>query len=180
MAENSSSSIERKKSKKHNNSSSRRFSDEQIKSLESVFKRENKLEPRKKVEMARELGLHPRQVAIWFQNRRARWKSKQVEQDYYNLKADYDTLAHRFESLKKEKHALLHQVSQLKELDSGSENGGELKNGNSSSGPLEYMQGDKLVSEEEEEEEERHENLDMASLFDQSCSNWWDIWSSNS
>ncbi|MFS8013747.1 putative transcription factor homeobox-WOX family [Helianthus anomalus] len=136
--------------KKHNN---RRFSDEQIKSLESVFKRENKLEPRKKVEMARELGLHPRQVAIWFQNRRARWKSKQVEQDYYNLKADYDTLAHRFESLKKEKHALLHQVSQLKELD---------------------MQGDKLVSEE------RHENLDMASLFDQSCSNWWDIWSSNS
>ncbi|KAM0023903.1 putative transcription factor homeobox-WOX family [Helianthus debilis subsp. tardiflorus] len=180
MAENSSSSssIERKKSKKHNNSS-RRFSDEQIKSLESVFKRENKLEPRKKVEMARELGLHPRQVAIWFQNRRARWKSKQVEQDYYNLKADYDTLAHRFESLKKEKHALLHQVSQLKELDSGSENGGgELKNGNSSSGPLEYMQGDKLVSEEEEEE--RHENLDMASLFDQSYSNWWDIWSSNS
>ncbi|GKC75208.1 homeobox-leucine zipper protein ATHB-12-like protein [Tanacetum coccineum] len=63
-----------KKKNKHNNNNmnSRRFSDEQIKSLESLFKTENKLEPRKKLEMARELGLHPRQVAIWFQNRRAR------------------------------------------------------------------------------------------------------------
>ncbi|KAJ9539581.1 hypothetical protein OSB04_026087 [Centaurea solstitialis] len=124
---------------RNNNSSSnsRRFSDEQIRSLESLFKMENKLEPRKKLEMARELGLHPRQVAIWFQNRRARWKSKQVEQDYTTLKADYDTLTHRFESLKNEKHALLQQLqnlyNQLKEpheegiskldLESGSENG---------------------------------------------------------
>lgn len=97
--------------KKNNNNNSRRFTDEQIKSLESLFKTENKLEPRKKLEMARELGLHPRQVAIWFQNRRARWKSKQMEQDYTTLRADYDTLSDRFQSLKKEKHALLKQVN---------------------------------------------------------------------
>ncbi|KAI3749113.1 hypothetical protein L6452_12706 [Arctium lappa] len=51
-----------KKKSKNKNNNSRRFSDEQIKSLESLFKMENKLEPRKKLEMARELGLHPRQL----------------------------------------------------------------------------------------------------------------------
>jgi homeobox-leucine zipper protein len=91
----------------------RRFSDEQIKSLESIFESETRLEPRKKVQLARELGLQPRQVAIWFQNRRARWKSKQMEQEYRALKDDYDNLASQFESLKKEKQSLVIQVSFL-------------------------------------------------------------------
>ncbi|XP_076917035.1 uncharacterized protein LOC143576947 [Bidens hawaiensis] len=195
--------------KDRKNMSCRRFSDEQIKSLESVFKKENKLEPRKKLEMARELGLHPRQVAIWFQNRRARWKSKQVEQDYNNLKADYDTLNHRFHSLKKEKHDLLHQLSNLcnqlkepheiKDLDSGSE-AAELEL-NGFSGALEHDmaifsdEDDPIIPIKEEldnnmqegadkelEEISRHENTfdQLGSLnFDHSCSNWWDIWSSN-
>ncbi|XP_023740807.1 homeobox-leucine zipper protein ATHB-12 [Lactuca sativa] len=225
----------RKKSKSKNiiNNSSRRFSDEQIKSLESLFKMENKLEPRKKLEMARELGLHPRQVAIWFQNRRARWKSKQVEQDYTSLKADYDALSHRFESLKKEKHALLEQLRDLctrlkephegsssKDLDSGSENGDtnlELNNGNYSSGfsgaldmaiysdeddprrkpniiissrkeESENVNVNQLISRHDDDDDddadaddnEKASNYDLGSLFDQSCSNWWDVWSSNS
>ncbi|CAN1794123.1 Homeobox-leucine zipper protein ATHB-7 [Linum perenne] len=95
----------------------RRFSDEQIKSLESIFESETRLEPRKKVQLAKELGLQPRQVAIWFQNKRARWKSKQLERDYDVLRANYNSLASRFESLKKEKHALASQVLQkLNEL----------------------------------------------------------------
>lgn len=88
----------------------RRLNLEQVKALEKSFELGNKLEPDRKRQLARALGLQPRQVAIWFQNRRARWKSKQVEQDYTSLKADYDALSHRFESLKKEKHALLEQV----------------------------------------------------------------------
>lgn len=88
----------------------RRFSDEQIKSLESMFETETRLEPRKKLQLARELGLQPRQVAIWFQNKRARWKSKQIERDYSILRANYTNLASKFESLKKEKQALLVQV----------------------------------------------------------------------
>ena len=88
----------------------RRFSEEQIKSLESIFESESRLEPRKKLQLAGELGLHPRQVAIWFQNKRARWKSKQLERDYSVLRANYNTLVSRFEALKKEKQALAIQV----------------------------------------------------------------------
>ena len=99
----------RKKNKNKNNNQ-RRFSDEQIKLLESIFESETKLEPRKKIQLARELGLQPRQVAIWFQNRRARWKSKQVEQDFRSLRAEYDSLVSQFESLKEEKESLILQV----------------------------------------------------------------------
>ncbi|KAD7480521.1 hypothetical protein E3N88_03657 [Mikania micrantha] len=174
---------------KKNNKNCRRFSDDQIKSLESVFTKDNKLEPRKKLEMARELGLHPRQVAIWFQNRRARWKSKQVEQDYTNLKADYDSLSDRFESLKKERHELLQQLSNLcsrrlhegsKDLDSGSENG-EQDMGDDEDDPSCTRKEESNTGMGGVSEEIRHEKVSNfqveGSLFDQSCSNWWDIWS---
>lgn len=96
--------------KMNNGKNKKRFSDEQVKYLESVFESESKLEPRKKEEVAVELGMHPRQVAIWFQNKRARWKSKQIEQDYKALRASYDALTSRFESLNNEKQSLLAQV----------------------------------------------------------------------
>ncbi|KAE8699627.1 Homeobox-leucine zipper protein HOX6 [Hibiscus syriacus] len=94
----------------------RRFSDEQIKSLESMFESETRLEPRMKLQVAKELGLQPRQVAIWFQNKRARWKSKQLERDYSILQANHDNLAAKYESLKKEKQALVIQLQKLNDL----------------------------------------------------------------
>lgn len=94
----------------------RRFSEEQVKSLELMFETQTKLEPRKKLQIAKELGLHPRQVAIWFQNKRARWKSKQLEREYNALRADYDALLSNFESLKNEKQLLAKQLQKLAEL----------------------------------------------------------------
>ncbi|KAJ6803763.1 homeobox-leucine zipper protein HOX6-like [Iris pallida] len=94
----------------------RRFSEEQVKSLELMFEAQTKLEPRKKLQLSKDLGLHPRQVAIWFQNKRARWKSKQLEREYGSLKADYDALLSSFESLKNEKQALAKQLQKLAEL----------------------------------------------------------------
>ncbi|TYI00138.1 hypothetical protein ES332_A11G113100v1 [Gossypium tomentosum] len=102
--------------KKKKNKNKRRFSDEQIKSLELMFESESRLEPRKKLQVAKELGLQPRQVAIWFQNKRARWKSKQLERDYTILQANYDLLASKYESLKREKQALLTQLQKLNDL----------------------------------------------------------------
>lgn len=88
----------------------KRFSEEQIKSLESMFATQTKLEPRQKLQLARELGLQPRQVAIWFQNKRARWKSKQLERQYAALRDDYDALLSSYDQLKKDKQALVNQV----------------------------------------------------------------------
>lgn len=98
------------KKKKSKMKMKKRFNDEQIRSLETIFQSETKLEPRKKLQLAKELGLQPRQVAIWFQNKRARWKSKQLEKDYSLLRSNYNTLASQFQTLNYEKQSLLTQV----------------------------------------------------------------------
>ncbi|KAL2942570.1 Homeobox-leucine zipper protein HOX6, partial [Bienertia sinuspersici] len=64
---------------------------------------------RKEGKIAEEVGLEPRQVAIWFQNRRARWRAKQLEKEYDDLRANYDALKHDYGSLEQEKVALLAQ-----------------------------------------------------------------------
>lgn len=92
----------------------KRLSFDQVKALERSFEIENKLEPERKVKIAEELGLKPRQVAIWFQNRRARWKTKQLERDYGILKANYDALKLDYESLEQEKEALVAELRELK------------------------------------------------------------------
>lgn len=70
----------------------KRLNLEQVKTLEKSFEMGNKLEPERKLQLAKALGLQPRQVAIWFQNRRARWKTKQLEKDYDVLKKKFDAL----------------------------------------------------------------------------------------
>ncbi|XP_022855304.1 homeobox-leucine zipper protein ATHB-12-like isoform X2 [Olea europaea var. sylvestris] len=104
------------------NSSRQRFSDEQIKSLETTFEVESRPELRMKQHLAKKLGLQPRQVAIWFQNRRARSKPKELERDYNVLKADYDKLVSQFESMKKENQALLIQAEGRSDEQFGNEN----------------------------------------------------------
>lgn len=83
---------------------------EKVKALEKHFEVENKLQPERKLKIAEEVGLEPRQVAIWFQNRRARWRAKQLEREYGDLRASYDALKHDYGSLEQEKIALLAQV----------------------------------------------------------------------
>ncbi|KAJ7567655.1 hypothetical protein O6H91_01G000900 [Diphasiastrum complanatum] len=97
----------------HHVEKKRRLSVEQVKALEKNFELENKLEPERKLQLARELGLQARQVAVWFQNRRARWKTKQLEKDYDILKADYDILRADFNALVQEKEKLQAQVMEL-------------------------------------------------------------------
>lgn len=84
----------------------RRLNLEQVKALEKSFESGNKLEPERKMRLALALGLQPRQVAIWFQNRRARWKTKQLEKDY-------DVLKRQFEALKSDNNALKSQNKKL-------------------------------------------------------------------
>lgn len=94
----------------------RRFSDDQIRSLETMFETEARPELRLKQHLANKLGLHPRQVAIWFQNKRARSKSKQIEGQYSVLKSSYDELASRFQALREENQNLMFQLQRLRKM----------------------------------------------------------------
>ncbi|CAA2986078.1 homeobox-leucine zipper ATHB-6-like [Olea europaea subsp. europaea] len=106
----------------------RRLNVDQVKALEKNFELENKLEPDRKVKLAQELGLQPRQVAVWFQNRRARWKTKQLERDYGLLKASYDSLKLNYETLQSDNEALFRKILDLKsKLDEGTESKGSVK-----------------------------------------------------
>ncbi|XP_049366196.1 homeobox-leucine zipper protein ATHB-6-like [Solanum verrucosum] len=100
----------------------RRLRVDQVKALEKNFEVDNKLEPERKMKLAQELGLQPRQVAIWFQNRRARWKTKQLERDYNVLKANFDSLKHNYESIQHDNEALLKEINELKSKLQGGNN----------------------------------------------------------
>ena len=80
----------------------KRLSTDQLDSLEKSFQEEIKLDPDRKMKLSRELGLQPRQIAVWFQNRRARWKAKQLERLYDSLKQELDVMSKEKQKLQDE------------------------------------------------------------------------------
>ncbi|KAL6212325.1 hypothetical protein ACLB2K_017545 [Fragaria x ananassa] len=79
-----------------------RLTKEQSATLEDSFKQHTTLNPKQKLELARNLSLRPRQVEVWFQNRRARTKLKQTEADSELLKRCCETLKEENKRLHKE------------------------------------------------------------------------------
>ncbi|OIW16866.1 hypothetical protein TanjilG_16446 [Lupinus angustifolius] len=92
----------------------RRLNIEQVKTLEKSFELGNKLEPDRKMRLAKVLGLQPRQITIWFQNRRARWKTKQLEKDYDVLKRKYDAMKSDNDALQSQNQKLEDEILTLK------------------------------------------------------------------
>jgi len=80
-----------------------RLSKEQSALLEESFLEHSTLNPQKqKNALAKELNLQPRQVEVWFQNRRARTKLKQTEVDCEVLKRCCENLTEENRRLQKE------------------------------------------------------------------------------
>ncbi|XP_010028877.2 homeobox-leucine zipper protein HAT5 [Eucalyptus grandis] len=134
----------------HQPEKKRRLTVEQVQFLEKSFEVENKLEPDRKIQLAKDLGLQPRQVAIWFQNRRARWKTKQLEKDYETLQASFNTLKSDYDTLIKERNDLKAEVLNLtdKLLHKGNEKESSESSSKSSQGLFQNPIADS-VSEDE-------------------------------
>jgi len=79
-----------------------RLSKDQAAVLEESFKEHNTLNPKQKAALAKQLNLKPRQVEVWFQNRRARTKLKQTEVDCEFLKRCCETLTEENRRLQRE------------------------------------------------------------------------------
>lgn len=79
-----------------------RLTKEQSALLEERFKEHSTLNPKQKQALAKQLNLRPRQVEVWFQNRRARTKLKKTETDCEYLKRCYESLSEENRRLHKE------------------------------------------------------------------------------
>ncbi|KAK8933325.1 Homeobox-leucine zipper protein HOX3 [Platanthera zijinensis] len=86
-----------------------RLSKEQSRMLEESFRQNHTLNPKQKEALASKLRLRPRQVEVWFQNRRARTKLKQTEMECEYLKRC-------FGSLTEENRRLQREVEELRAL----------------------------------------------------------------
>ncbi|KAL6522143.1 hypothetical protein OROMI_032020 [Orobanche minor] len=79
-----------------------RLTRDQTTLLEDSFKQQTTLNTAQKQALAEKLNLKPRQVEVWFQNRRARTKLKQTEVDCEFLKRNCERLNEENWRLKKE------------------------------------------------------------------------------
>ncbi|KAJ6813688.1 homeobox-leucine zipper protein HOX19-like isoform X1 [Iris pallida] len=83
-----------------------RLTKEQSALLEERFREHSTLNPKQKQALAKRLNLRPRQVEVWFQNRRARTKLKQTEADCELLRRCCETLTDENRRLQKEVNEL--------------------------------------------------------------------------
>eukprot|EP01018_Ginkgo_biloba_P037767 Gb_35116 [translate_table: standard] len=91
----------------------KRLDIEQVRTLERNFELGSRLEPGRKLKLAKALGLQPRQIAIWFQNRRARCRTKQLEKDFDVLRQDYEAFKSVYHKLQEENKRLQDEIQRL-------------------------------------------------------------------
>lgn len=100
--------------RKHQTKHKKRLSQDQVMLLETNFNFNNKLDPDRKSQLAFELGVPPRQVAIWYQNKRARDKIQGLEGDHKALQLRLENVLSDNERLKEEVERLKYELHKIK------------------------------------------------------------------
>ncbi|XP_021726593.1 homeobox-leucine zipper protein ATHB-52 [Chenopodium quinoa] len=70
----------------------------------------------RKFHLAQELGIPSRQVAIWYQNKRARWKSQSLEMGYATLQQRLESVLIDNERLEKEVQRLNQELENVRQM----------------------------------------------------------------
>ncbi|KAI4333632.1 hypothetical protein L6164_018413 [Bauhinia variegata] len=96
----------------------KRLTEEQVSILEKSFVSNNnkKLEPERKFQLASQLGVPARQVAIWFQNKRARWKTQSLELEHGALQLKLESVLSEKRKLEKEVERLKAELNKAQEM----------------------------------------------------------------
>ncbi|KAF8024116.1 hypothetical protein BT93_F1347 [Corymbia citriodora subsp. variegata] len=120
----------------------KRLAPEQVRLLERSFATHKKLDPNLKLQLAAELGVLPRQVAIWYQNRRARWRTQTLELDCGALKLRLDDAMAEKRKLEREVASLRQELDRAREmLDATCTNGQNHSKSSNSAVPEVPMRG---------------------------------------
>ncbi|KAI3441512.1 SP-RING-type domain-containing protein [Psidium guajava] len=94
----------------------KRLTPDQVRLLERTFASHKKLDPGRKLQLAAELGVPPRQVAIWYQNRRARWRTQTLELDKGALQLKLDDALAEKRKLEQEVASLRQELDRAREM----------------------------------------------------------------
>ncbi|XP_076911965.1 homeobox-leucine zipper protein ATHB-52-like [Bidens hawaiensis] len=98
---------------KQHKQSTKRLTEDQVRLLESNFDSTKKLEPERKQQLSCMLGIPPRQIAIWYQNKRARWKNQSMEHGYNMLQLQLEATLVETVQLQKEVEQLRAELNKV-------------------------------------------------------------------
>lgn len=105
------------KTKEHSSKhKKKRLTEDQVAILENCFASKNKLEPEQKFQLAIQLGVPPRQIAIWYQNKRARWKTQSLELNYGALQLKLENVLDEKKQLEKDVERLKEELKKAQEM----------------------------------------------------------------
>lgn len=90
-----------------------RHTPQQIREMEALFKESPHPDEKQRLQLSKQLGLHPRQVKFWFQNRRTQIKAIQERHENSLLKTEIDKLRDENKALRDTKERTCPNCGQL-------------------------------------------------------------------
>uniref|UniRef100_A0A7N0UG61 Homeobox-leucine zipper protein n=1 Tax=Kalanchoe fedtschenkoi TaxID=63787 RepID=A0A7N0UG61_KALFE len=96
--------------------SKRRLTEDQIRLLETNFSFNKKLDQDLKYHLSQQLNLPPRQIAVWYQNKRARWKTQAMESDHKAMQSKLASVMSHNRKLEREVEKLQEELDQARAM----------------------------------------------------------------